>query len=104
VSGLEGYGSYRLRYEDFVSRPEDTIRELAEIVDPSENGSNQQPGPVMELPVVHIFGNPGRFQVGLVPIELDDAWQTEMPRGSRSLVTAITAPLLSRYGYSLRSR
>jgi Sulfotransferase family len=100
VSGLDGYSSYRLRYEDFVARPSETIRELVNLVDPSE----QRDDPVMELPVSHIFGNPGRFQIGPLPIKLDDAWRREMPKPSRSLVTAVTSPLVSRYGYSLRTR
>ena len=32
-------------------------------------------------------------------VRLDDAWRTELPAGSRRLVTALTAPLLARYGY-----
>jgi hypothetical protein len=36
---------------------------------------------------------------GPLTVRLDDAWRTELPTGSRRLVSALTAPLLARYGY-----
>jgi hypothetical protein len=40
-----------------------------------------------------------RFLNGRVPIRQDDAWQAAMPAGQRRAVTALTLPLLGRYGY-----
>jgi len=103
VSRLDGYGAYRLRYEDFAAYPTRTIRELAVLGYPSEDQRPQSQDAEIELPVDHVFGNPSRFRVGRVPIQLDDAWRHEMARTSRALVTVVAAPLIVRYGYSLRT-
>ena len=44
-------------------------------------------------------GNPMRFTTGRVPIRYDATWQTAMLAGNRRTVTALTLPLLMRYGY-----
>jgi hypothetical protein len=40
-----------------------------------------------------------RFTTGRVPIRYDATWQTAMLAGNRRTVTALTLPLLMRYGY-----
>ena len=40
-----------------------------------------------------------RFTRGAVRLRNDDQWRREMPRRDVSVVTALTAPLLKRYGY-----
>jgi hypothetical protein len=44
-----------------------------------------------------------RFRSGHLELVLDEEWRERMPAGSRSVVTAITAPLLSSYGYGRKS-
>ena len=44
-------------------------------------------------------GQPLRFAAGRIPIRLDDEWRTAMSKVQRRKVTAITLPLLARYGY-----
>ena len=46
-----------------------------------------------------IAGNPDRLRAGPVEVRLDDGWKREMMPVDRRLVTALTWPLLSRYGY-----
>jgi hypothetical protein len=46
-----------------------------------------------------VAGNPMRFQTGVVQVRRDDEWQRRMPAGRRRMVTALTWPLLARYGY-----
>ncbi len=46
-----------------------------------------------------IAGNPDRLRAGPVEVRLDDGWKREMMPGDRRLVTALTWPLLARYGY-----
>jgi hypothetical protein len=41
-----------------------------------------------------------RFTTGRIPIRLDEKWRTAMPAGQRRVVTALTLPLLSHYGYA----
>jgi Sulfotransferase family len=103
INRLDDSTSYRLRYEDFVARPQPTIRELVGGSVGLEGLSGQQQNAV-DLPEVHIFGNPSRFKVGTVQIRLDDEWRVEMPMRSQVLATAISSPLLTRYGYAFRTR
>jgi hypothetical protein len=48
-----------------------------------------------------IAGNPMRFDRGALRLRLDDEWQSHMRWRDRVVVTALTSPLLSRYGYRL---
>lgn len=92
----------RLRYEDFLADPVATVRRIAAFAGlPSgpESLSHLTAGSV-ELGVDHTAaGNPMRFSTGAVALRRDDAWRLGMPASSRRLVTAMTWPLLRRYGY-----
>jgi hypothetical protein len=46
-----------------------------------------------------VDGNPMRFDVGAVAIRPDGRWRTDLNPRTRRAVTALTAPLLFRYGY-----
>lgn len=54
-------------------------------------------------PLHSVSGNPMRFDVGRVTLRLDDEWPERLAPRDRRAVTALTAPLLARYGY-LRTR
>jgi hypothetical protein len=97
----------RVRYVDLASRPLETVEQIVRYVAPSVDGSARLPA---ELPFVDphtvtlapthsIKGNPDRLTNGPVPVRLDDRWRREMPPPARRLVTALTWPLLLRYGY-----
>lgn len=92
----------RLRYEDLVSDPGATIARVAnalcEDVDVNDLGFIR-PGEVALRPGHLSYGNPNRFDVGWVPLRLDEAWRTELPQVSRKRVERITAPLRRVYGY-----
>ncbi len=49
-----------------------------------------------------VSGNPVRFEAGPIEIRPDLEWRTALPTGKRRLVTALTWPLLRRYGYFRR--
>lgn len=99
---------HRIRYEDFV---DDVVGQTQRILSfAGVNGTGSPAAttlPLNHIPPGHIrlspshtaAGNPMRFRSGDVPIERDDAWRAAMPAGQRRLVTALTAPLLARYGY-----
>ena len=54
----------------------------------------------VELETTHAMaGNPSRFSLGIVPLRLDVAWEESQSASERRLVTALTWPLLQRYGY-----
>ncbi len=42
-----------------------------------------------------------RFRSGPVELKLDDEWRRQLDRKGRRVVTALTAPLLLRYGYPI---
>ncbi len=108
VQLLAGIGTptLRVRYEDLVSDPELTLARVAAFtnlpVDSEQLGfvGRDGNGRWAELYVSHsASGNPLRFAAGRIPIRLDDEWRTAMSKVQRRTVTAITLPLLARYGY-----
>lgn len=105
--GRLGVQTRRLRYEDFVTDPGSALEELGRFAG--------LPARAQDLPFLHgssvtlspshtVSGNPMRFRTGEVPLRRDDAWRNQLPRERRWLVSALTAPLLARYGYLSRSR
>ena len=56
---------------------------------------------IVEFGVNHdVGGNPSRFRTGAVELRPDREWAARMRRRDRRLVTALTLPFLSRFGYS----
>jgi len=91
----------RIRYEDFVADPRESLRRILGLV-----------GVTAELPlagerevrlgVSHtVSGNPNRFEIGAVELRPDHEWISSMSPRDRALVTALTLPLLPRYGYRI---
>ena len=96
----------RVRYEDLVDAPEQTLRRVATFAGvPAGNLSlpflrADGDASYAELAEAHTAsGNPMRFTTGTVAIRGDDRWRAAMPDKDRRTVTALTLPLLSRYGY-----
>jgi len=93
----------RIRYEDFVRSPEETIRHVADVVDgPLVRSPFRSPTSVQLGPTHSVAGNPSRHRVGPVDLQSDLEWVHAMPLRQRMLVTALTWPWLLRYGYPLR--
>lgn len=91
-----------LRYEDFVEDPNDAIRRILDLVK-----EDPEPPPSLRdrriwVDVGHTcWGNPNRFQTGLVELRPDDEWLTAMRERDHAVITAMTWPLLIRYGYPI---
>ncbi len=93
----------RVRYEDLVKDPAGIARKLGSEfmtelpgVEPTRA---EPPGHDVDLDAGHICsGNPMRFQQGRISIVEDADWKAD-PRSRRAIVTAITFPLMWRYGY-----
>ena len=90
----------RVRYEDLIDRPgEELNRVLAHLGEPplseAEMASRTLPPGVAHT----VSGNPMRFKKGSIELRLDVEWRRSMPGGQRLLVSALTWPLLLRYGY-----
>jgi hypothetical protein len=94
----------RVRYEDFVANPTQTMNSLlldlgAVEAEPRVTHIN---GASVRLGVDHLIAsNPNRSQRGDIPLREDAAWREEMTAGRRWLVTGLTFPLLRRYGYPI---
>lgn len=95
----------RIRYEDLARYPKRTIRSVLDFLDL----------PAARMPFVDeqtvwlgrnhsAAGNPDRFEVGEFEIRPDEEWRSAQPVLESMLVTAITLPLLRKYGYSVCRR
>lgn len=92
----------RVRYEDLVRDLRGGLREgLARVgIDLPEESFGHIGDGTLRMGLTHtVAGNPMRFRTGLVELRRDDEWQERMPPARRRLVTAMTWPLLVRYGY-----
>ena len=101
-----GPPTLQVRYEDLVRDPAAKLREIADFAGlPESTGlgfldTDGRGNWWADLGVTHTAsGNPMRFASGRIPIRPDDEWRTAMLASKRRTVTAITLPLLGRYGY-----
>ncbi len=103
-----GIPTMTLRYEDFLAEPTETIEHIAAFAGLSlgDNRLDFLDGnrATLRTPMHSIAGNPLRFGGDELTLRLDDAWKTKLDPTSRRIVTGITAPVLSRFGYPLRLR
>jgi hypothetical protein len=91
---------FRLYYEDLVDDPRGVLSRVCAAVDEPEPVLDFIDGCSAHLAKAHtVAGNPIRFQEGLVPIRADTEWVEKLSRRHKSIVTAITWPLLQHYGY-----
>lgn len=91
----------RLRYEDLTTDPD---RELARILNwKKPTGKDVHRPTVGDQPNRYhtVSGNPLRFKKGPLEVTQDVEWMSAMNSRDRAVVTALTFPLLLRYGYSL---
>jgi len=89
----------RVFYEAFARHPHETVSELLAWV--GHPRADAPRGGTVRFGVHHtVLGNPLRFERGEIAVRLDDEWRRAMPRRTRLLVTALTAPMLLAYGYA----
>jgi hypothetical protein len=96
-----------VRYEDLVVEPDSILSEIEEFagIRSLTTGRSflRKDGEMTlaRLGLTHsASGNPMRFTTGDITIRADERWRTAMPVGQRRTVTALTLPLLARYGYA----
>jgi hypothetical protein len=90
-----------LRYEDLTSDPRRCLSEALATVGVEADLDFLQRRVVHLGPNHTVAGNPLRFRRGEVTIEPDLEWRRRLGGGSRWVVTALTWPLLVRYGFRL---
>jgi hypothetical protein len=93
----------RLRYEDFVADPPAAVRRILSLVGMDGTALPfDSEGGVTFRPNHSVAGNPDRLRHGPIQLRADLRWRTSMPARSRRLVSAVAAPLLPVFGYSIR--
>jgi len=91
-----------LRYEDFVANPRGSLQRILTLVDETRSSLPLEGEHSLNIDAQHtVYGNASRFRTGKTEIREDRAWKTEMKRRDRMLVTAVTWPLLIKYGYRM---
>jgi hypothetical protein len=92
-----------LRYEDFAARPRSTVRAIVNFVDESPESLPFLDERTAELGTNHtVWGNVSRFETGAVTVSEDQEWLDKLSRANRVTTTAVTLPMLHRYGYRIR--
>jgi hypothetical protein len=90
----------RVRYEDLVTEPGSTMRDLVRFMDLPASTPLPLTGTTAHLSATHTAsGNPMRFKTGDVSIRADEAWRSDLPANDRRLVRTLTWPLARAYGY-----
>ncbi len=91
-----------VRYEELLTRPRHGLAAIALFAGvPADDAAFAflNDTDVTLRPTHTVSGNPMRFQTGQITLRRDDEWRTKFPAGRRRLVSAVTMPLLLRYGY-----
>lgn len=93
--------SIRIRYEDFVRDPHATLDRIFRLVGvatvPAQLGAEQRP----MTPQHQVAGSRHRMEKTII-VRKDESWMRKMPKRTQIAVAALCAPLMLRYGYSLR--
>jgi hypothetical protein len=96
--------SMLVRYEDFVARPADTVRAIAELAGrPARLDAHPDPATVYMGTVHTVGGNNNRFRTGEIQLREETSWRSQLHPLNRAAVTAMCAPLMPSYGYQLAS-
>ncbi|MBA2312820.1 MAG: sulfotransferase [Actinobacteria bacterium] len=103
--GYESDHSMLLRYEDFVTKPIETLRRITHLVGESPADFPVDGDGMVTLSPNHTAGgNPSRFKTGRVALRLDDEWVVRQRLSDRLTTTSVTLPLLRGYGYPIVPR
>lgn len=95
-------GYLRVRYRDFVHDPRSTVRRVLELAGEFEGAEqlSHVDGREVSLDAQHLLsGNPARSRTGSVTLREDVEWRRALDPSKKGVVTALTLPLLLRYGY-----
>jgi hypothetical protein len=91
-----------VRYEDLLEDPVGGLKKMCALIGEDTGHLPLTGRTTARLDETHsVSGNPDRFLTGMVELQLDDEWVTSMKANDRRIVTAVTWPLLLRYGYGI---
>ena len=91
----------RLRYEDLVADPDGAIsRIVGPLADGQAGDEAREAREARSSAGYHtVSGNPMRLAKGPLKVSADVEWKAALPPRDRATVTALSLPLLLRYGY-----
>ena len=93
----------RIRYEDLVADPAPTLASVLTFLGYAEDSLESLDGRRFTRGASHtVAGNPDRLAQEPTTLKLDRAWEAGMSAAARRAVTALSTPLLLRYGYPVR--
>jgi hypothetical protein len=89
-----------LRYEDFIQQPRRCLKSILDFVGEKTASLAFLQNNRADISKNHsVSGNPGRFSSMPLVLQIDDEWKFKMGQPTKAMVTALTWPLLLRYGY-----
>jgi hypothetical protein len=89
-----------ITYEEFVRNPEQILSKIFSFLDLKCRFTVTPSARILNATNNHcVSGNPVRFQKGLTKLRPDTQWKQNMRLADRLLSTAISLPLLMKYGY-----
>jgi hypothetical protein len=90
----------RISYEELAAAPGPVLERVAAFVDEGDAALPPIHGSAVELAPSHtVAGNRSRFETGAVEVRPDNAWVDHLHRADGAVATALSLPLLRRYGY-----
>ncbi len=90
-----------LRYEDFIEDPEYYIEKIMNRYKMNKPNSLFQSKNTVNLKKIShtITGNPIRFNIGNIPLKLDDEWKRKLNPKNEKLIKFLSWPLMLKHGY-----
>ena len=97
-----GVPTTTVRYEDFVESPAETLDQIFDFAGVDQLGDEMfSSGEPLVLQDGHsVSGNPRRLENKPVELRADEQWRTDLDPKMKSVVSAVTRPMLRRYRYS----
>jgi hypothetical protein len=92
-----------LRYDELTTQPAEALRLTLNRLDLPGDTEALAVGRLPVQPNHTVAGNPVRLGRDEISIRADLEWKDRLPRGARRTVTALTWPLLLRYGFPIRA-
>jgi Sulfotransferase family len=95
-----GSRSLLLKYEDLVRDVPGSVRRVLDLLGERDANETRTDRDRAEVRSNHtVSGNPSRFASGRIEVRADEEWVASMASSRHAAATAITLPLLLRYGY-----
>lgn len=90
-----------MRYEDFIGNPKASVKTILDFIKEPLNTLPFEDEYTVRMSTDHIItGSPSsRSQTGMVRLNLDQKWKTDMTKLDKSIIEGLTFSMRSKYGY-----